>query len=244
MLLIANIIRIFFWLGERFELPLLCQSILLIISQLLLLSLCLHYAPHPQLSNYAPLSPLDTTHPRTEEEEEGDYLSHSGEGEIEGGQWQDRKTRPFGFWQWEGLGSYLEFLAGLILVLGILQVILGRWDWYIDALGFVALTIESTLPIPQFISNYQRKSTYGLRASTLAGWLFGDLFKTAYFFLRGNPIQFKITAIITVCWDLAVLSQRFMYGTAPPRGTPVEEENDHDEGDISDTGPLRVGDDR
>jgi hypothetical protein len=108
---------------------LLCQSILLIISQLLLLSLCLHYAPHPQLTNYAPLSPLETTHPRTEEEEEGDYLNHPVEGEIEGGQWQDRKTRPFGFWQWEGLGSYLEFLAGLILVLGILQVILGRWDW-------------------------------------------------------------------------------------------------------------------
>jgi hypothetical protein len=35
-----------------------------------------------------------------------------------------------------------------------------------------------------------------------------------------------------------------MYGTAPPRGTPVEGENDHDEGGISDTGPLRVGDDR
>jgi hypothetical protein len=28
--------------------------------------------------------------------------------------------------------------------------------------------------------------------------------RTAYFFLRGNPIQFKITAIITVCWDLGM----------------------------------------
>ncbi len=61
-----------------------------------------------------------------------------------------------------------------------------------------------------------------------------------YFFLRGNPIQFKVTAIMTVCWDAgkcvlayfgyhsttrnrpdidyytAVLAQRIFYGSAPP----------------------------
>jgi len=37
--------------------------------------------------------------------------------------------RPFNFWQWEGYGRYLEFLAGYIVVLGVLQVILGRWMW-------------------------------------------------------------------------------------------------------------------
>lgn len=42
-------------------------------------------------------------------------------------------SRPFGFWQWPALGQYLEFLAGLIVVLGISQAILGRWMWYIDA---------------------------------------------------------------------------------------------------------------
>jgi hypothetical protein len=44
-------------------------------------------------------------------------------------------------------------------------------------LGFIALFIESTLPIPQFIANYKRKTCYGFRSSTLAGWLFGDSFK-------------------------------------------------------------------
>jgi len=33
-----------------------------------------------------------------------------------------------------------------------------------------------------------------------------------------------------------------MYGTDPPRGTPVE--GDNDDGEISDSGPLRIGDDR
>lgn len=26
--------------------------------------------------------------------------------------------------------------------------------------------------------------------------------RTAYFFVRGAPVQFKVTAIITVCWDI------------------------------------------
>jgi len=225
VLLIANIIRVFFWLGNRFEIPLLVQSLLLILSQLLLLSICLHYSPRSETQSYAPLSPLvPATEPLPDSETGPQDDEPEHEAEIHGGPWKVGSKRPFGFWQWEGYGSYLEFLAGLIVVLGVLQILLGRWMWYIDTLGFVSLTIESTLPIPQFISNYQRRSTYGFRASTLAGWLFGDTFKTAYFFLRHAPIQFRVTAILTVCWDCAVLSQRIRYGTDPPKGTVLPEE--------------------
>lgn len=34
--------RIFFWFGERFETPLLVQSVLMILMQLILLELCVH----------------------------------------------------------------------------------------------------------------------------------------------------------------------------------------------------------
>ena len=56
-----------------------------------------------------------------------------GEGRIR--RWLNNgdNKRPFGFWQWDGLGTYIEFLAGLIVVLGVSQVILGRWGWYINA---------------------------------------------------------------------------------------------------------------
>ncbi|WWC64022.1 uncharacterized protein I303_106628 [Kwoniella dejecticola CBS 10117] len=236
VLLIANTIRVFFWLGNRFETPLLIQSLLLILSQLVLLAICLHYKPSsPNLedsSNYAPLSPLPNSPNPGHSREESDYLSQpptsssrgagagAGAGVGEGSGIKGLFVggrRPFGFWQWDGYGNYLEFLAGLILLLGVLQIILGRWMWYIDALGFIALTIESTLPIPQFVSNFQRKSCYGFRSSTLAGWFFGDAYKTVYFFLRGSPIQFKVTAIMTLCWDSAVLAQRIIYGANPPR---------------------------
>jgi hypothetical protein len=46
------------------------------------------------------------------------------------GRWSEiMKKRPFNFWRWEGAGAYLEFLAGYIIVLGMLQVVLGRWKW-------------------------------------------------------------------------------------------------------------------
>ncbi|KAI9636764.1 uncharacterized protein MKK02DRAFT_33885 [Dioszegia hungarica] len=238
VLLIANIIRIFFWLGNRFETPLLVQSILLIVSQLLLLSICLHYRPSPTspTADYAPLSPmLDAP----DSSSSPDYPSHhrpsspSGHARI-GNLPRSRKSRftemftsrPFGFWQWAALGQYLEFLAGLIVVLGVSQVVFGRWKWYIDALGFIALFIESTLPIPQFIANYKRKTCYGFRSSTLAGWVFGDSFKTVYFFIRNAPLQFKVTAILTVCWDCAVLAQRVIYKAEPPISARGEDEEE------------------
>ena len=78
----------------------------------------------------------------------------------------------------------------------ILYLIFGRSDIYISILGFLALGLESTLPIPQFIryeylvfvslllgfdnrwdSNYKQKSLYGFRMSTLIGWVGGDSFK-------------------------------------------------------------------
>ncbi|TYJ56436.1 hypothetical protein B9479_002839 [Cryptococcus floricola] len=229
VVIIANIIRIFFWLGERFETPLLIQSILLILSQLGLLAICLHYSPSArsqESESYTPIDPSNHDPDQSLEEIEhtegpSSFAPHQhplNEGGLKN-MWRGLKAgnRPFGFWQWEGFGSYLEFLAGMIVVLGILQVILGRWMWYIDTIGLIALTIESTLPIPQFISNYRNKSCYGFRESALAGWIFGDSFKTVYFFLRGNPIQFKITAIMLVCWDFAVLAQRIKYGSKPPQ---------------------------
>lgn len=38
------------------------------------------------------------------------------------------------FWQWERLGSYLEFLAGLIVILTISHFVLGRFKWCVQLL--------------------------------------------------------------------------------------------------------------
>ncbi|KAF8742503.1 hypothetical protein AX14_003905 [Amanita brunnescens Koide BX004] len=183
ILLIANITRCFFWLGEHFELALLLQSIFMITAQLALLYICILYRPSPSSENRL------------------------------------GSSRPFSFWQWHGYAQYLEFLAGLIVCQAILFLILGRSKVFVDILGFVALGLESTLPIPQLWYNYKHKSLYGFRLSTLLGWLGGDSFKTVYFFLQHSPLQFQVCAVCQLSIDCAIVAQRFAYGNAPPAAT-------------------------
>ncbi|KAJ8482450.1 hypothetical protein ONZ51_g5351 [Trametes cubensis] len=134
-------------------------------------------------------------------------------------------TRPFSFWQWSTYTQYLEFLAAFILCQAILFLILGRSEIFVAILGFVALGLESTLPIPQLISNYKQRSLYGFRMSTLIGWVGGDAFKTVYFFLQSSPLQFKVCAIFQLSIDCAIIIQRLIYGNAPPAATLMEDDD-------------------
>nr|XP_002125984.1 PQ-loop repeat-containing protein 1-like isoform X1 [Ciona intestinalis]XP_009861374.1 PQ-loop repeat-containing protein 1-like isoform X1 [Ciona intestinalis] len=51
VLLIANLLRIFFWFGRRFELPLLLQSIIMILTMLAMLDLCVNVQMMHDLSS-------------------------------------------------------------------------------------------------------------------------------------------------------------------------------------------------
>ncbi|KAJ3481159.1 hypothetical protein NLI96_g7848 [Meripilus lineatus] len=134
-------------------------------------------------------------------------------------------SRPLSFWQWQTYTQYIEFLAGFIICQAILFLVFGRFDLYVNALGFVALGMESTLPIPQLISNYKQKSLYGFRLSTLLGWVGGDSFKTVYFFLQDSPLPFKVCAIFQLSIDFAIVIQRFYYGTPAPAPTLMMEDD-------------------
>jgi len=124
--------------------------------------------------------------------------------------------RPLSFWQWPNYTQYIEFLAGLILCEAILFLIFSRSTIFVSILGFVALGLESTLPIPQLISNYRQRSLYGFRMSTLVGWAGGDSFKAIYFFVQESPLQFKVCAIFQLSVDCAIVIQRLVYGNPPP----------------------------
>jgi len=188
ILLIANITRCFFWLGNHFEIALLIQSILMILAQLALLYICIRYWPRIGVES----------------------LTH--------------RTRPLSFWQWHSYTQYIEFLAGFILCLAILFLIFGRSDVFVSILGFVALGLESTLPIPQLISNFKQRSLYGFRMSTLIGWVGGDAFKVVYFFLQHSPLQFQVCAVFQLSIDFVIIIQRLYYGAAMP--VVIVEEDD------------------
>ncbi|KAK9674963.1 hypothetical protein K7432_016762 [Basidiobolus ranarum] len=48
ILLVSSILRVFFWLGDRFDITLLYQSLVMIIAQLVLLEICLRYRTESQ----------------------------------------------------------------------------------------------------------------------------------------------------------------------------------------------------
>ncbi|EJU03824.1 hypothetical protein DACRYDRAFT_49574, partial [Dacryopinax primogenitus] len=179
ILIIANITRCFFWIGDRFEKALLIQSLLMILAQLGLLYICIRFRP---------------------------LTSPEALGES---------ARPFRFWQWKSYTTYLEFLAGFVGLLTLAVLVLGRYQWCVETLGYLALGLEATIPLPQMYSNFVNKTLYGFRITTLGGWLIGDTFKVAYFFIKNAPIQFKIFAIFSLCVDLIIASQRVLYGSAP-----------------------------
>ncbi|KIP05480.1 hypothetical protein PHLGIDRAFT_108174 [Phlebiopsis gigantea 11061_1 CR5-6] len=189
ILLLANITRCFFWLGEKFEFALLFQSLFMIVAQLALLYICILYRPKSSPENIG------------------------------------TSARPLSFWQWQNYTQYIEFLAGFILCLAILFLIFGRSALFVNILGFVALGLESTLPIPQLLSNYKQKSLYGFRMSTLIGWVGGDSFKAVYFFVLGSPLQFKVCAIFQLSIDFAIVCQRIYYGAAMPSAVLQEEDD-------------------
>lgn len=177
ILIIANITRLVYWLGDHFQTYLLVQSVLMVIFQYGLLYVCVLYRPE---------------------------------------NWRDSlRPRPLDFWQWARFGTFLEATAILVVAHAVLFFLLHKVDAYVQLLGFLALGLEATLPIPQVLANYRAKSTAGFRLSVLASWAIGDAVKTVYFFLTpNNPLQFKVCGI----FQLSVRS--------PPRrsGPPVSQE--------------------
>ncbi|BGP15930.1 hypothetical protein JCM10213_003640 [Rhodosporidiobolus nylandii] len=174
LLIVANITRCIWWLGDHFQTYLLVQSILMIGAQFGLLYVCIIYRP-------------------------ASFYEH-------------RSRRIADFWQWPSFGAYLEFSALLILFHCAFFLMLHKLDAYLAILGFIALGLEATLPIPQLLTNFEHKSTAGFRLTVLAGWFIGDAVKTIYFFVTpDNGIAFKACAVFQLSIDSLLVIQTVLY---------------------------------
>ena len=195
----------YFWIGERFETTLLVQSILMLLAQIGLLFVCLRYRHYDASGPFArPVSATDAAEwpqGRTEGDEEPTAERHLLRKLASGG---SPSRRPFALWQWPGFGTYIEFMAGVIVVIGLLVLFLQSSSWFWTALGFFATGLEATvrgtmsarltrqLPIPQALINQRRRSLSGFSLVVLVGWAFGDAFKLFFFILRRSPVQFTV----------------------------------------------------
>ncbi|KAF1797996.1 PQ loop repeat-domain-containing protein [Mucor lusitanicus] len=207
ILCFANILRLFFWLGKRFDNTLLFQSIAMLTAMLALLQIVVKYKPHDL--PFTPLIRHDSASSYSSSNSSNSSHHHGAaiEQRIEL-KWYQRT-----FWDWDYFVDYVNCLLLFTSVVGILYVFLHGHEWFIEALGFLSLGIESTLPLPQLLTNFKNRSVDGFSLLILASWFLGDSFKAFYFFYQHSPIQFVACAIIQLTFDTIIVFQFILFSS-------------------------------
>lgn len=193
-MLLASILKLFYWLGAHYDISLLTQACVMIVMQTVLLHIALTHRP-----------PLNITHTPF-----SDAALRIG---------NIFENRPYQFWQWRSARPYWHFLAYFTTTLTVLQILVGSVPGYSDLLGYLALSIEAILPLPQIISNHRTRSCRGFRLSVLANWLIGDAFKMVFFFYKDGsdvPWAFKICGVFQAGCDMYLGIQYYMFGDGEP----------------------------
>ncbi|KAI9690681.1 MAG: hypothetical protein M1820_009915 [Bogoriella megaspora] len=105
--------------------------------------------------------------------------------------------------QWRSERPYWLAVLYYMIALVVLQLLFGWSTWYSLIQGYVALSVEATLPLPQVLANERAQSCKGFRLSVLINWLLGDAMKMTYFFMAESPIPwaFKLCGLFQSACD-------------------------------------------
>lgn len=126
------------------------------------------------------------------------------------------------FWQF-----LLYLFIGLVVCELVLTPLPPLYALYSSLVGYLGLSIEATLPIPQILANAQTKSCKGFRLSVLVSWLAGDAMKMFWFFTATTeiPWAFKICGMFQASCDCFLGVQYLMYGEGETviKGHPMSE---------------------
>lgn len=182
VLTVANILRIMFWFGRHFETPLLLQSFIMIATMMVMLQLCIKVK----------------------------FANKDGHTHVTKHTFLE--LDPKYFWKWTRFVDYAQATACFTLLCGYITWLLIEVPVFVETLGFMAVFIEAMLGTPQFLKNYQNKSTQGMSLQMVLMWTSGDLFKTGYFLLKDAPVQFIICGCLQVGVDISILTQVWWYG--------------------------------
>ncbi|ORY71616.1 uncharacterized protein BCR38DRAFT_14348 [Pseudomassariella vexata] len=196
IMLVASILRIFYYPGARFDTALLVQSFCMIFIQAILLKIALDNRPGPASKGGDAATP---------------FSGGASDGLLGG-------KRPYNFWQWRSPKPYWQFLLYLFITLTVLELMLAPFGYiypgYSALIGYMGLSIEATLPLPQLFANARSRSCKGFRLSVLASWLLGDAMKMFWFFtsMTAIPWAFKLCGIFQACCDSLLGIQYLMFG--------------------------------
>lgn len=189
ILLTSNILRILSYFLKSFDVFLLAQSVFMVLVQLLMLNLIVKLAAR----DISP--PLTATIP----------ISQSS---------SDSRSLLSTFWAWKSFFEYVIFLALFTAFFGsivFVEKFLYPSEFLEIAFLYTSTLIESTLCMPQALTNWRNKSTFGLNKSLVASWIAGDAFKLCYYIVSKAPLPFTICAIIQLAVDFVIISQIIYY---------------------------------
>jgi hypothetical protein len=187
--------RIFYYPGARYDVALLAQAVLAVFMQVIILKVALDHRPAPSSKGGDAATPFN----------------RAGDGIFE-------RPRPYSFWQWRSPKPYVCAAQRAALTSTICELVLAPmrsiYPSYSSMIGYIGLTVEATLPLPQIFANARLKSCKGFRLSVLASWLLGDSMKMFWFFTSPTeiPWAFKLCGIFQACCDAYLGIQYWMYG--------------------------------
>lgn len=209
ILLSANILRIYFWFGEKFSIILFIQSLIMILTQLYLL--------------YTVLSYQDYTNSHDENQEK----SHTKPILLRISVLSPLKLMN-NFWEWK---EFIEYLIVLFIFNIFLMCLSAFFTFdnkvYITYLGGSAAGIEALIGIPQIYKNCINKSTGSLSVGMIIMWLFGDSFKTVYFILNKSPIQLVYCGVFQLITDCFIIFQILLYKNRK-ENKEIDKKSDYD----------------
>ncbi|XP_027791126.2 solute carrier family 66 member 2 isoform X5 [Marmota flaviventris] len=205
VLLVANILRILFWFGRRFESPLLWQSVVMTLTMLLMLKLCTEVRVASELNlKRRSFAAGDSRDEEPKAPPRRSYLDFD----------------PHHFWHWSSFGDYVQCVLAFTGVAGYVTYLSIDSALFVETLGFLAVLTEAMLGVPQLYRNYCHRSTEGMSLKMVLMWTSGDTFKTAYFLLNGAPLQFSVCGLLQVLVDLAILGQAYIFACHPQKPAP------------------------
>uniref|UniRef100_A0A8V0Y161 Solute carrier family 66 member 2 n=2 Tax=Gallus gallus TaxID=9031 RepID=A0A8V0Y161_CHICK len=190
--------------GRRFESPLLWQSIIMIITMLLMLKLCTEVRVSNDLNiKRRSFSAADSKDEEIKAPPKRSYLDF------------DLNY----FWHWSKFTDYVQCVLTFTGVTGYITYLWLDSSLFVETLGFLAVFTEAMLGVPQLYRNYQNRSTEGMSVKMVLMWTSGDTFKTVYFILNKAPLQFSICGLLQVFVDMAILLQVYLYSSYPQKPT-------------------------
>ena len=209
ILLFANLLRIFFWIGKQFTIILLYQSIVVILSQLYLIHSSLKYDKSIKLPN-----DIEKAKEKSIALNQYFKVTHLFKKEK--------------FWKWENELEYYKFLIIFVLFFSVLCKFIGfQNNNFINLIGAISAFSESIIPLPQIRNNCITKNVTNISSIMIFMWLGGDIFKTIYYIYSSSPIQMIICGFFVIVLDIILSFQIIIYSES--NKSLNEKKNEKDE---------------